>query len=126
MVLWSNVYASQSYEALDVDEDLYSGFVPDSDRFTLDKLRQFNGDELSNATFVFNDPRLSELVFRYRARNFPATLNASEIERWQTTCFQKNTPKLEHYWNEYNELHSKADKYQIIILDELKKWLENQ
>jgi exodeoxyribonuclease-1 len=32
---------------------------------------------------VFDDSRLQELVFRYRARNFPASLTTDENARWQ-------------------------------------------
>jgi exodeoxyribonuclease-1 len=31
---------------------------------------------------LFDDPRLPEMVFRYRARNWPKTLNEEERQRW--------------------------------------------
>ena len=34
------------------------------------------------ATFAFRDTRLPELLFRYRARNWPETLTVDERERW--------------------------------------------
>ncbi|WP_278248887.1 hypothetical protein [Phytopseudomonas dryadis] len=34
---------------------------------------------------------LPELLFRYRARNFPATLNADEQQRWRDFCRQRLT-----------------------------------
>ena len=37
----------------------------------------------------FNDPRLPELVFRYRARNFPQSLSQGEWRQWQRTRRQK-------------------------------------
>jgi len=37
---------------------------------------------LGAATFGFRDARLPELLFRYRARNWPETLSASERARW--------------------------------------------
>jgi exodeoxyribonuclease-1 len=39
--------------------------------------------QLAAAHSSFDDQRLEELVFRYRARNFPDTLSAIEQERWQ-------------------------------------------
>ena len=40
------------------------------------------------ATFLadFDDARLPEMLFRYRARNYPETLNAEEIKRWHAYC----------------------------------------
>ncbi len=35
---------------------------------------------------AFDDARLDELLFRYRARNFEDTLDAAERERWQQHC----------------------------------------
>src|SRR5690606_14192351 len=34
----------------------------------------------------FHDPRLPELLFRYRARNWPDTLDPQERQRWQDYC----------------------------------------
>src|SRR5690606_14339763 len=31
----------------------------------------------------FADPRLEEMLFRYRARNYPDTLNEEELARWE-------------------------------------------
>ena len=41
------------------------------------------GAALAAETFFFEDPRLSELLFRYRARNFPEMLSSEELEEWQ-------------------------------------------
>ena len=35
---------------------------------------------------AFDDERLDEVVWRYRARNFPATLTDEERARWQAHC----------------------------------------
>jgi exodeoxyribonuclease-1 len=37
----------------------------------------------------FTDPRLRELYFRYRARNWPDTLDADEQARWQELRWQR-------------------------------------
>ena len=37
---------------------------------------------LFRSTASFDDPRLEELVFRYRARNFPESLEGGARERW--------------------------------------------
>jgi exodeoxyribonuclease-1 len=42
-------------------------------------------EELGNdaENLRFEDDRLPEMLFRYRARNYPATLNGEEMERWE-------------------------------------------
>jgi exodeoxyribonuclease-1 len=66
----------------DVDEDLYGGFVGNDDRRALQRLSELSPDALAAKRVAFSDPRLEELVFRYRARNFPDTLSEPEQARW--------------------------------------------
>ena len=73
-------------QAPDVDEDLYGGFIGQADRRTLDRLRSLGGDALASKRPAFDDARLDELLFRYRARNWPATLDATEQARWLQHC----------------------------------------
>ncbi len=42
-----------------------------------------SGARLATARTGFDDPRLTELVWRYRARNFPATHTPEDQERWE-------------------------------------------
>jgi len=83
-LLWAQVYAPPAPDgAVDVDEDLYGGFLSDADRRRLERLRALNPQELAAARSGFDDARLPELLLRYRARNFPDTLTESERARWQ-------------------------------------------
>jgi exodeoxyribonuclease-1 len=84
---WSEVYQRPApTEAPDVDEDLYGGFVGPADRRTLERLRTLTPDALAARRPAFEDGRLDELLFRYRARNFGDTLNAEEQQRWLQHC----------------------------------------
>ena len=80
--LWAQVYARPDYPTSDVDEDLYGGFINNDDRRTLQRLRELRGDQLASKRPAFNDDRLDELFFRYRARNFADTLTDEEQARW--------------------------------------------
>jgi len=40
---------------------------------------------------VFEDKRLPEMLFRYRARNFPDSLSAQELAQWEEYRFQRLT-----------------------------------
>lgn len=68
--------------ARDVDEDLYGGFVGQEDRRVLQRLKALPPEQLAERHPGFVDERLEELLFRYRARNFPATLSEAEQARW--------------------------------------------
>jgi exodeoxyribonuclease-1 len=66
----------------DVDGALYAGFCGDGDRRLCAQVRATAPAELGTRAFDFRDARLPELLFRYRARNWPGTLSAGERERW--------------------------------------------
>ena len=84
--LWAEVYARPRADAADVDEDLYGGFLDNEDRRSLQRLRELKPEQLATKHPAFKDGRLDELLFRYRARNFPTTLDADEQLRWQRHC----------------------------------------
>ena len=81
--VWEQVFRRDTPTAVDVDEDLYGGFVSNNDRRTLNHLRGLGVAMLAKAAPDFQDGRLHELFFRYRARNFPTTLNELEAAQWQ-------------------------------------------
>jgi exodeoxyribonuclease-1 len=68
----------------DPDDRLYAGgFTSDADRRRLEEVRSRPMHELGEPPPPFDDPGLEELVFRYRARNWPETLDPQERARWQ-------------------------------------------
>ncbi|MDD0837392.1 exodeoxyribonuclease I [Curvibacter sp. HBC61] len=81
--LWAEVFTRAPEAPVDVDQDLYGGFVGQNDRRRLNQLRALSPEELATDRTGFDDPRLGELLFRYRARNFPHTLQAEEAQRWE-------------------------------------------
>ncbi|MGK5031360.1 exodeoxyribonuclease I [Janthinobacterium sp. MDT1-19] len=82
--IWAEVFQRPgAHVALDVDEDLYNGFVSNDDRRLLESLRRDTPVKLATARPSFADERLQELLFRYRARNFPQTLSEAENLRWE-------------------------------------------
>ncbi|MBO9515065.1 MAG: exodeoxyribonuclease I [Variovorax sp.] len=81
--IWPQVFARPKEDTPDVDEDLYGGFVGNGDRRRLTQLRALAPAQLAQARTGFDDQRLEELFFRYRARNFVETLSEEETERWE-------------------------------------------
>src|SRR5690606_36518784 len=66
----------------DVDAGLYDGFVGDGDKARMARVRATPPRRVGDTDFGFQEPRLAELLFRYRARNWPDTLDAAGRERW--------------------------------------------
>ena len=83
-LVWEQVYQRPgAAEETDVDEDLYGGFIGNNDKRKLESLRQQSPEQLAATRPSFEDERLNELFFRYRARNFPASLNQLDAARWE-------------------------------------------
>jgi exodeoxyribonuclease-1 len=78
------IYRRREEPALqDPDAMLYGGgFFSDADRRAMDAVRATPPAQLAAAVFAFEDPRLPEMLFRYRARNYPDTLSPEERQRW--------------------------------------------
>ena len=86
----ASLYSQRSFEAKD-DPDimLYDGFFGDADRKQIDAVRRSGPEELAAKHFRFEDERLPELLWRYRARNYPTSLNEEDRQRWLRFCRQR-------------------------------------
>ena len=68
----------------DPDLMIYSGgFFSDRDKQEMQRVRTTAPSLLAEEEFRFEDVRLDEMLFRYRARNYPDTLAEDERERWE-------------------------------------------
>ncbi|WP_273432262.1 exodeoxyribonuclease I [Chitinibacter tainanensis] len=113
---WSEVFAREASEKQDVDANLYGGFVSNTDRRTLSRLRTLKGEQLASEIVHFEDRQLEELLFRYRARNFPTSLNPEEQQRWEQWRSARlfdgvaNALTLEAYSSEIDRLADSLDE----------------
>lgn len=122
------VFDSRSFEpSADVDGALYDGFISAADRKTADRVVHSAPGELAQDNYAFNDERLPELLFRYRARNWPETLNKQEKDQWREhclACYEDPEQGLEAYFETIAGLreihHQDSDK--MGILDALEEW----
>ncbi|AMB85963.1 exodeoxyribonuclease I [Pseudomonas agarici] len=81
------VYAIEDFTpSEDPEQQLYDGFLGDRDRRLCEQVRGAGPEQLAREHWPFDDARLPELLFRYRARNFPDSLSEEEQQRWQTFC----------------------------------------
>jgi len=130
--LWAEVYKRRDAD-VDVDESLYGGgFISNADRWRLTQLRGMDPQELALSATGFDDPRLSELVWRYRARNFPQTLNAEETARWQAHCRARlidgagGARTLAAYFDSIDQLaQTRPDEPDQAVLGALRRWGES-
>ncbi|EGH29849.1 exonuclease I, partial [Pseudomonas syringae pv. japonica str. M301072] len=97
------VYGKDDFVASeDPEQQLYDGFIGDRDRRLCEQVRQAEPEQLARDAWPFDDARLPELLFRYRARNFPDTLSGEEQIRWRDFCQQRlRSPE----WGAPNTLH---------------------
>ncbi|MFY9512012.1 MAG: exodeoxyribonuclease I [Rubrivivax sp.] len=129
--LWAEVFTRPAEPAVpDVDEDLYGGFVGSEDRRQLERLRGLSAPALAAKRPAFEDGRLDELLFRYRARNFPQTLSDAEQQRWQQHCRERlhggvgGGLTLAAFFQRIDELAETADGRQQGLLEALYDYAE--
>ncbi len=116
----------------DPDLMIYSGgFFDAHDKRLMREVHACRPEQLGEHQFAFNDKRLDEMLFRFRARNFPGTLNNEEAQKWQHfrsqrffdesgsggITYESYLAVIQH-WREQKDLRSS----QYEILDQLDAW----
>ncbi|GAB5499482.1 MAG: exodeoxyribonuclease I [Pseudohongiellaceae bacterium] len=104
----------------DPDFMIYSGgFFSDADKSLMRTLRGTPATDLGRLDLPFRDRRLPEMLFRYRARNYPKTLNEEEQQRWQDFRRQRlqSTAVRERYQHELDEAWERAEPDQHPVLE---------
>lgn len=133
--LWPEVFARPAPAAApDVDEDLYGGFVGNEDRRALQRLRSLSPEQLAarvaEGRVGLQDRRLEELLWRYRARNFPESLSAQEREAWTAHCAARlhegadGALSLQAFGERIDALSETADERGQAILEALYDYAE--
>ena len=129
--LWPEVFARPApVQAPDVDEDLYGGFVGHTDRGRLQRLRELAPEQLAAKRLAFDDARLEEIVFRYRARNFATTLTSDEVARWEEHRVRRlhegegGALTLQAFFDRIDALNESADERGQAILESLYDYAE--
>ncbi|GAB3351547.1 exodeoxyribonuclease I [Lysobacter tyrosinilyticus] len=115
----------------DVDASLYDAFIGDGDKRVFTEVRATPPQTLGEKAFGFRDSRLPELLFRYRARNWPDTLSVSERARWND--YRRTRLRDERGLSEYSFDTFRAeiaalrsthadDGGKQVLLDQLEAW----
>lgn len=110
----------------DVEDQLYDGFMSDADKFKVKSVREADAEKLADFHPDFTDERLNELLFRYKAREFPESLSEDEQKKWQafkTAKFEKELPGLMQRMNDLAD--STKDPQKQFVLEEVQLWIES-
>lgn len=131
----AEVYSESGFEdPSDPDLMLYSGgFFSAHDRQLMDTIRQTPADQLADLSPPFQDGRLEEMLFRYRARNWPESLSDTEQERWEsfraTRLLSGDSGHLyyDEFYKRLNELAGEADNPsdKLTLLQDLATYAES-
>lgn len=125
------VYAAQVGLGKSEDPELaiYNGFLPNVDKPRLAQVRGTPPDQLGDAAIDFRDPRYATLLFRYRARNWPHTLDAAEAQQWQDFARQRLSTQtdatgltLADYFKTLQAIRQERPDASHELLDQLEAW----
>ena len=130
--IWAEVFSrpDQLGDETGVDGGLYAGFVSTADRRKLEHLRTLPAADLADARTGFEDERLEEVFWRYRARNFPQTLSADEQQRWHAHCAarlidgQDKARTVDDLLEALDTLYPDADVQGQTVLDALQDYAQ--
>ena len=115
----------------DPEHLLYDGFLSPSDKRLCQRITNSNAQQLQQLQLTFNDPKYDELLWRYRARNFPETLSIEEMQDWQQFCQLRLTDKaadcsivMDEYLQQIEQLKTEYsnDANKIECLNQLFEW----
>lgn len=130
----ADIYSESPFEAeSDPDMMLYSGgFFSQTDKQLMDQVRAASPTELAEIDLPFQDVRLEEMLFRYKARNCPAILTPDEQVQWEEYRRRKLIEgenghlTMEVFYQRLNALYSQADleESKRRVLEELAEYAE--
>lgn len=127
----SRLFNEPFLKTRDTEASLYSRFIPDIDKKLCQEVVDANEEDLKKREFVFSDNRLNELLFRYKARHFPASLDAEQTAIWEEYVAQRylaeidgNKSVFDQHMNDLNERMSEdRSPFDRTILEQLKIWM---
>ena len=93
-----------------VDAQLFNGFFSDADRAAMKIVLETEPRNLPALDLTFADARIEKLLFNYRARNFPGTLDEQEQMRWLEHRRDVFTPEfLQAYMQQLEALYAQYE-----------------
>lgn len=129
--IWLQVFArAEQVPGADIEQDLYGGFPTAADRRRLNELRALPAAELARARPAFDDGRLADLLWRYRARNHPDSLSPEELQHWDQQRAERlidgahGARSVKQLFDKLDALAQSVDDSGQAVLDELYAYAE--
>ncbi|MCV6588982.1 MAG: exodeoxyribonuclease I [Marinobacterium sp.] len=130
------IFRDDPFEAeSDPDLMIYSGgFFGAADKTAMSRIRDAVPDELAGLELAFQDPRLEEMLLRYKGRNYPHTLLDEERVQWEEYRRRRlmgpdngGHLTMEQFYAVLNELYGKPElsARDRQILEELNVYAES-
>lgn len=105
---------------------LYDGFIPNGDKSKMAAVRVADAKSLKGFDPGFSDERLHHMLVRYKARNFPTSLDDSERTEWEsyrTERLKRALPKFAEELQKAAKEHTDGDSQ--YILEELQLYAQS-
>ena len=106
----------------DVDAQLYDGFTPDGDKSKIKDVRERNVNELADFHPIFEDPRMNELLLRYKGRNFPNSLDENEQKLYEKYRINRLKSQEKAFIGELERLKDEMDPG---LVEDLLLWYQS-
>lgn len=108
----------------DAEAKLYEGFLDGTDAMRVETVRNATESELADFHPSFSDERLSDLLLRYKARNYPRSLSEDEMGAWEQWRSARITEQLKPYVASLQKLAKTVPSDKHFLLEELQLWAE--
>ena len=107
----NDAFANREFPSTeDPDRMLYQGgFFGSSDVAIMAQIHEAEVEDLPSFAERFKDDRLPEMLFRFRARNYPEGLSVDERERWLKFCRER--------WSDGAALTESLDRIEALHLE---------
>ncbi len=120
----------EEHHATEDDPDfmIYSGgFFNDYDRALMQTVHDTAAADLGRLDLPFKDGRLKQMLYRFRARNYPETLNKEEALEWDRFRRQRlsDPTARERFQTDLAEARERADSAQHELLDALQNYVDS-
>jgi exodeoxyribonuclease I len=103
---------------------LYDGFIDGADKARIEAVRNADARMLADFHPEFSDDRLSDLLLRYKARNFPQSLSEDEVGHWEAWRAERLNAQLPTFLASLRRIAQEANDDQRFLLEELQLWAE--
>jgi exodeoxyribonuclease-1 len=85
------VFLPPEFPPREPEHNLYGGLLSNADLAKCEMVRLTTPQKLQSLNVNFHDQRLTAMLFRYRARNWPETLTIDELKQWSEYCHWRLT-----------------------------------